>query len=155
MDISTLSQEEVQASVAYQVLKSTSPLKTTTIQSKSIGVINYQFNHHLDQHTKTCFKNGDEVRCCLLDIPEPRTRILFSEKKHGSFNCVVIKSQSNITIRPRRFWHDAFTNTYCKFMSACKAPCNSNVGITTGAWATIYASCYSAKGTQKKTLRST
>ena len=151
MDISTLSQEEVHATVAYQVLKSTSPLKTTTIQSKSIGIINYQFNHHLDQHTKTCFKKGDEGRCCLPDIPEPRTRVLVSEKKHETFNwCGGKELQSNITIRPRRFWHDAFTNTYCKFMSACKAPCNSNVGITTGARATIYASCYSAKGTQKE-----
>ena len=146
-----LSQEEVKALVSSQVLKSTTILEPAIIPKESIGIINYLFNHHLDQHTKTCFKKGDEGRCGLPDIPEAKTRILYSDQKHEVFKWNGEKHfQPNITIRPHRHQHDAFTNTHCKIMSACKAPCNSNVGITTGARSTIYASCYSAKGTQKE-----
>ena len=35
-------------------------------------------------------------------------------------------------------------------ISRCKAPSNSNIGITTGARSTIYTSCYAAKATQKE-----
>jgi PIF1-like helicase/Ulp1 protease family, C-terminal catalytic domain/Helitron helicase-like domain at N-terminus len=148
--------------VSSYVLQSTTPTApvsnspttrtaTAPVSNTPTAINNYRFNHHLDQHTKTCFKKGDEARCRLPDFHEPRTHVLRSDKPHQIFSwCGSSIPYHNITIRPRRFAHDAFTNTYCKIMSACKAPCNSNVGITTGARSTIYASCYAAKATQKE-----
>ena len=151
LDITSLSNDEVASYLAYQVLQSTTVVQPTTLTPTSTGLFNLQFNHHLDQHTKTCFKKGPEGRCHLPDIHEPKTRVLFSQERYDIFNWNGTKqSYQNITIRPARLQHDAFTNSYCKIMSHCKAPCNSNVSITTGARATIYASCYTAKGTQKE-----
>jgi hypothetical protein len=116
-----------------------------------IGLINFRFNHHLHHHTKTCFKKGDEGRCNLPDTEEVKTHVLYSESEHELFEWTgKARKECNITIRPKRLAQDAYTNSYCKAISACKAPSNSNVSITTGARSTIYASCYTAKGTQKE-----
>jgi Helitron helicase-like domain at N-terminus len=146
-----LHDEEIHSMVSLQVLKATSPFQSTVASNHMIALNNYRFNHHLDQHTKTCWKKGDEARCKLPDIHEPKTRIMFSETPYETFLWNGSKKPiHNITIRPHRFPHDAFTNVHCVMMSSCHAPCNSNIGVTTGARATIYASCYSAKATQKE-----
>ena len=150
-DISHLSEDELAALISSQVLKCTTILEPKSLPSKAIGLVNYKFNHHLDQHTKTCFKKGEEGCCNLPDIAEPKTRIHFSDQLYDIYKWNgEHEIYKNITIRPRRYQHDAFTNTHCQVISASKAPCNSNVSITTGAKAAIYASCYSSKGTQKE-----
>jgi hypothetical protein len=144
-------EEELKGHVAHQVLNSMTPISPSTVPNEMIGLINYYYNHHLHQHTKTCFKKGDEGRCNLPDIHESETHILYSELLYDVFEWTgKAKKQRNVTIRPKRLPQDAYTNSHCKAISACKAPSNSNISITTGARATIYASCYAAKGTQKE-----
>ena len=151
LDTSVLSDEEIAAYVSYHVLGNTIPTSPTQSTPQSIGLVNYKFNHHADQHTKTCFKKGIECRMNLPDIPESQTQVLLSTKKYEVFKWNGETTfQHNVTIRPKRLQHDAFTNSYHNVMSACRAPCNSNIGVTTGARATVYASCYTAKGTQKE-----
>ena len=116
-----------------------------------VGIVNLRYNNHLSHHTKTCFKKGDEGRCCLPDIPEEETRVHFKEETTMIFDWRGREvHQDSITIRPKRLPQDAYTNAYCKLMSQSVTPCNSNVSVTTGARSTTYASCYSSKGTQKE-----
>jgi hypothetical protein len=121
------------------------------LSCEQLGLITYHFNHHLQYHCKTCFKKGSEGRCNLPDQAECKTHILYSTRKYDVFAWNgELTPQHSITIRPKRFCQDAFTNTYCKLMSSCRAPCNSNVSVLTGARAAIYTSCYAAKGTQQE-----
>ncbi|MGL5936717.1 MAG: hypothetical protein ACRCZI_13975, partial [Cetobacterium sp.] len=146
----TLPIHEVKAKVALDVLASTSPLQQTP-SHQTVGLVNYRFNHHLQYHTKTCFKKGKEARCNLPDFEESKTRLLYSAEPYELFDWTGrLRPMHNISIRPKRLPQDAYTNQYCKAISASKAPCNSNIGITVGSRATIYASCYSAKATQKE-----
>ena len=114
-------------------------------------MVNLRFNHHMSNHTKTCFKKGDEGRCHLPDTPEERTRI------HHERELSVVHDWRGreldhdcTTVRPRRLPQDACTNAHCSVMSRSATPCNSNVIMTTGARSTIHASCYSTKGTQRE-----
>ena len=146
-----LSDEEVKAKVGLELLKATSNEAATSVPEETVGLVNYRFNHHLDRHTKTCFKKGDEGRCNLPDIEEPKTHVLFSDSVYEVFDWKGSASaQNNITIRPKRLPQDAYTNAYCKAISESKCPCNSNVSVATGARSTIYCSCYAAKATQKE-----
>jgi PIF1-like helicase/Helitron helicase-like domain at N-terminus len=143
--------EEMKCYVGHQILKATTPIAPCIATNEMIGLVNYYYNHHLHHHTKTCFKKGDEGRCYLPDIQESETHILHSENLFEVFEWTGKSyKQSNVTIRAKRHAEDAYTNSHCKVISACKAPSNSNISITTGARSTIYASCYAAKGTQKE-----
>ena len=137
--------------MAAKVLNGTTPNAPTSPSDETVGLNNFRFNHHLTFHTKTCFKKGEEGRCKLNDVPEPKTRVIYSENQCELFDwngepC----SKINVTVRPKRLPQDAYTNTHCKAISSCKAPSNSNVSVTTGARAATYTSCYTAKGTQKE-----
>jgi PIF1-like helicase/Helitron helicase-like domain at N-terminus len=144
------SEEEIKAYVSLQVLKSTTT-DAPPPSNNDIAMVNYKFNHHLGEHTKTCFKKGDECRANLPDKKEHHTHILYSERKYEVFHWTgELQLKPNITIRPERLPQDAYTNSYSKAISWCKAPSNSNASVTVGARATIYASCYSTKGTQKE-----
>jgi hypothetical protein len=77
--------------------------------------------------------------------------VLYSAKPYQLFLWTgEARPQHNITVRCKHLTQDAYTNTYCQAIAACKAPSNSNVIVTVGSRATIYASCYSAKATQKE-----
>lgn len=148
-DFWSLSEDQLKAKVALEILKAT--LKPGDLSPKTTGLINYRFNHHLDRHTKTCFKKGDEGRCFLPDIAEAKSCVIYSEDEYETFDWkgrVIMRK--NVTTRPNRLPQDAYTNTYCKMISGSKAPSNSNVGVTTGARSTIYTSCYLTKNTQKE-----
>jgi hypothetical protein len=116
-----------------------------------IGKVNYLFNNHLDHHCRTCFKKGSECRANLPDRAEPKTTVLHGEEDHEGFAWTGEPlALHSITVRPKRLSADAYTNTYCKYISNSIAPCNSNISVTTGARSTIYATCYAGKATQKE-----
>ena len=146
-----LTQEEVKSQVALEVLKGTTPEAPNIPSPRNVSYVNYRYNHHLSFHTKTCFKKDDEGRCALPERAETQTQVIYSEEDYELFEWTgQLVLQPNVTVRPKRLAKDAYTNTHCKAISACKAPANSNVSVTTGARSTIYASCYTAKGTQKE-----
>jgi PIF1-like helicase len=77
--------------------------------------------------------------------------VIYSDKVYTLFNWTgKPREYKHVTIRPKRLPQDAYTNSYSKLISSSMAPCNSNISITVGSKATIYASCYSAKATQKE-----
>ncbi|CAB9528243.1 hypothetical protein SEMRO_2179_G317910.1 [Seminavis robusta] len=87
----------------------------------------------------------------LPDVMEPKSNILYSDIQYDTLNWKGERElQSSITVRPKRTLQDAYTNSYCKAISASKCPCNSNIQVTTGARPAIYCSCYAAKRTQKE-----
>ena len=143
--------EEIKAILARDVLKATTFAGTEQFQPVAKGKINYRYNHHLSRHTKTCFKRGLECRGHLPDIPENETVVTYGKEPHELFDWTGSKILvDNITVRPKRQPKDAYTNTYCKIISECKAPANSNLSITSGCRSCIYCTCYATKGTQKE-----
>ena len=143
--------EVIKARLGLEVLSATRKEAPQKLSNHAVGLINCRFNNHLDRHTKTCFKKGLEGRCCLPDIPEEESHVLRSGEVWELFDWRGRPFDEHcLTIRPKRMPHDAYTNCHCKVMSASKAPCNSNVGITTGARSSIYTSCYCTKNTQKE-----
>ena len=136
--------------LSREVLMEANGLGSKT-EEQAVGLVNLRFNHHLCHHTKTCFKKSDEGRCCLPDIPEEKTRVHFEADNATVFDWRGRElKHAAVTIRPKRLAQDAHTNAHCKLISKSTTPCNSNIGITTGARSTICASCHSTKGTQKE-----
>ena len=146
-----LSEQNQRNCVAIDSLIETSTGGFTAFDGGNATFANFLFNHHLDSHTRTCFKNGDECRSFLPDRPELETHVFIGDQPHTRFHWTgKSHTEFNITVRPQRLAEDAYTNSHCPVISHSLAPCNSNVSITTGARSAIYASCYSSKGTQKE-----
>lgn len=141
---------QIKAFVQLQILSSTAPNEPAANKAR-VAFANYNFNHHVQFHAKTCFKITKECRANLPDIPEPKTYVLYSPELYDHYDwngsC---KQQPNLTIRCQRTPQDLFTNPHNPLISSSKAPCNSNISITVGAKAAMYTSCYAAKATQKE-----
>jgi hypothetical protein len=147
----TLPDHLKKAKLAIQVLSDTTRPPEDTLPDHNIGILNYKYNHHLQQHANSCFKETIECRFLLPDMPEPRTRLLYSPDKYELFSWTgEVVLQHNITIRPQRFPQDAFTNSYSKHISSCLAPSNSNISFLAGPKAALYTSNYVTKPTQKE-----
>ena len=143
--------EHVKAKIGLQVLDATRKSAPQELSVQTQGLVNCRFNNHLDRHTKTCFKKSPEGRCRLPDIPEEESSVIKSEAVWELFDWRGRAFDEHcLTVRPRRMPQDAYTNCHCKIISGSKAPCNSNIGITTGARSSIYTSCYCTKNTQKE-----
>ena len=146
-----LSESEKTALVKRDVLLAQLQDPDIPYDSITVAKINQLYNHHLDCHTKTCFKKGDECRATLPEKHEDQTQILRSEEKYEGFAWTGEPLDlTTITVRPRRRPHDAYTNSYSKHITNSRAPSNSNISITTGARSCIYATCYTFKPTQKE-----
>ena len=142
---------EIKSILARNILRGTTFGSSQQCSSAMKGKINYRYNHHLACHTRTCFKKGLECRGRLPDTPEEETRLLYGDKPFELFDWSGARTLvDNVTVRPKRYAKDAYTNTHCKLISECKAPANSNLSITSGCRSCIYCTCYASKGTQKE-----
>ena len=144
-------EEEHKAAMAAEILNSTVPGSHSRISIGTRSKRNYKYNHHKTHHAKTCFKKGLECRARLPDIPEESTLVLRSEKTHEQYKWTGEEYKlSNLTVRTKRKPKDAYTNTYCRAITNCNAPANSNLSVTSGCRSCIYCTCYASKGTQKE-----
>ena len=147
----TLSEGQRKARIKQGVLSACLQNPTTPYNDCTVGKINELYNHHLDHHTKTCFKKGEECRAYLPELHENETTVLRSEDTYEGFSWKGDPLDlTTITVRPRRLPQDAYTNCYSKHISNSRAPSNSNLSVTTGARSCIYATCYTSKPTQKE-----
>ena len=150
-NLSCLPCKESKALVSLEILNSTRPDAPLIPIPAAVKNVNYRYNNHSSCHAKTCFKKGLECRANLPDLPERKSKVLYSDDPYDLYDWRGRQTPIwNVTARPKRKPEDAYVNSHSIVVSKSKAPANSNISVTTGCRSAIYTSCYTAKATQKE-----